>query len=107
MTQRRSRLRLALEARDHAFARQEVGQHGLDRNFAIERDVEAEIHGRHTAATQLAVNVVVAERRFAQQRAEGIGCRIRLNCDRAAERWLLVDHTPEMSFPQLAQYFEP
>ena len=67
VAQARGRLRLALEARYHARARHELRQHGLDRDLAVQREVEREIHGRHATTAELPIDVVFPERRLSEQ----------------------------------------
>jgi hypothetical protein len=85
MAERRGGLRFALESLHHAFARHQLRQHGLDGDLAVQRKVQPEIHGSHATATELAVDVVFAERGFAEHRAQGIDAGICFDRDGAAE----------------------
>ena len=67
VAERRSRARLALEALDHAFShKQQRGRQHLDRDFAVERQIVREIHGRHAAMPELEQDLVLAECRLSQ-----------------------------------------
>src|SRR5207237_102185 len=72
VAQCRRRLCFALEPVDHARLRDEIGEHGLDGDLAIQRQVERQIDGGHAAPSELTVDVIVAEGRVLEDREERI-----------------------------------
>ena len=61
-------LRLALEALHHLLAPDELGEHRLDRHFAIQGDITRQIDGRHAASAQLTEDLILARGGFLNQR---------------------------------------
>ena len=93
MAEGRGRLGFALEPLDHAFALHDVRQHRLDGDLAIQGEVETQVHGCHSTATQLAVDVVLTQGRCAQQLAKRIDVGVDFHGDRLPER--LAVWTPD------------
>jgi hypothetical protein len=71
MRELRGRAGLELEPVRHPLALEQVGRHDLDGDPAIEGDVMRQEDGCHAAAAQLAQDLVLAERRVAQDLAHG------------------------------------